>query len=598
MYQPAEPSGGAFIRDDFEFIELVNTAAEPISLAGVDLLVGATFDFAASSIQSLAGGARVLIVKNVAAFESRYGAGLPVAGVFGGQLGNGGDTLEFRDGATLVQKVDYLDDWRPVTDGPGFSLTVLAPAAPANLWNNASNYRGSLHGGGSPGSLEAPLDSGDIVINEILAHTDVDPGDWIELHNVTGHDLNVSDWFLSDKPTELNRYRIGDDQFIPANGFLTFTQQADFGNAGDAGALVPFGLSEFGENVLLSSWDSDGLTATYVESQGFRASDREISFGRYRISTGEIQFVEQAVTTFGAPNGAPLVGPVVISEFMYNQAGVGSEHEFIELHNRTGLPVQLFDPVHPENTWKFTNGVDLVIPAGVSIPANGYVVIAGIEPNAFRAANNVPSDVAVFGPWLGGLDKNGEAVSLSRPGEPELDGFVAYYRADHVNYGDTSPWPTAPDGNGPSLVRAAMELFGNDPASWLASQQVGGTPGRPNDNVKLAGDTNADGVVDLIDLNNVRNNFGAAGPGIAGDTNGDEVVDLSDLNAVRNNFGASLAAPAPVSGSTPRAAQRMQTNDDRRTAVRRTNAHPVDAVLGEIVAEWNSDVSRRTKRLR
>jgi glucose/arabinose dehydrogenase len=56
------------------------------------------------------------------------------------------------------------------------------------------------------------------------------------------------------------------------------------------------------------------------------------------------------------------------------------------------------------------------------------------------------------------------------------------------------------------------------------------------------GDTNADGVVDLADLNNVRNNFGGTGPG---DANLDGVVDLTDLNAVRNNFGASNPVPEP-----------------------------------------------------
>lgn len=56
----------------------------------------------------------------------------------------------------------------------------------------------------------------------------------------------------------------------------------------------------------------------------------------------------------------------------------------------------------------------------------------------------------------------------------------------------------------------------------------------------LSGDSNFDGVVDLVDLNNVRNNFGGAG---LGDANGDGFVDLEDLNAVRNNFGAGSGSP-------------------------------------------------------
>ncbi len=60
------------------------------------------------------------------------------------------------------------------------------------------------------------------------------------------------------------------------------------------------------------------------------------------------------------------------------------------------------------------------------------------------------------------------------------------------------------------------------------------------------GDTNDDGKVDLVDLNNVRNNFGAAG---LGDTDDDNDVDLTDLNNVRNNFGAGGSQSVPEPGS-------------------------------------------------
>lgn len=64
-----------------------------------------------------------------------------------------------------------------------------------------------------------------------------------------------------------------------------------------------------------------------------------------------------------------------------------------------------------------------------------------------------------------------------------------------------------------------------------------------------AGDTNGDGDVDLADLNNVRNHFGAVGGNPIGDTlpfNG--AVDLADLNAVRNHFGALSPVPEPHGG--------------------------------------------------
>jgi hypothetical protein len=58
----------------------------------------------------------------------------------------------------------------------------------------------------------------------------------------------------------------------------------------------------------------------------------------------------------------------------------------------------------------------------------------------------------------------------------------------------------------------------------------------------IPGDTNGDSLVDLADLNNVRNHFGGTG---LGDTNADGVVDLEDLNAVRNHFGAGNSTSVP-----------------------------------------------------
>jgi hypothetical protein len=64
--------------------------------------------------------------------------------------------------------------------------------------------------------------------------------------------------------------------------------------------------------------------------------------------------------------------------------------------------------------------------------------------------------------------------------------------------------------------------------------------------VPTPGDTNGDGNVDLVDLNNVRNHFGESGSPVAGDTAPfDGSVDLIDLNNVRNHFGASASRNAP-----------------------------------------------------
>jgi streptogramin lyase len=87
----------------------------------------------------------------------------------------------------------------------------------------------------------------------------------------------------------------------------------------------------------------------------------------------------------------------------------------------------------------------------------------------------------------------------------------------------------------------------------------------------VAGDANGDGIVNLADLNAVRNNFGASGAGVSGDTNGDGQVTLDDLNAVRNKFGAvagsgtqnhaSIQRDPPVAADQALLALRAKEND-------------------------------------
>lgn len=66
---------------------------------------------------------------------------------------------------------------------------------------------------------------------------------------------------------------------------------------------------------------------------------------------------------------------------------------------------------------------------------------------------------------------------------------------------------------------------------------------------RLAGDIDDNGVVDLADLNAVRNYFGTSGSSVGDTLPFDGVVDLSDLNRVRNQFGQVQMQPVPEPSS-------------------------------------------------
>ena len=130
-YNPAEPSAaelalGFTDNNDFEFIELSNTGPVPLDLDGAAVTDGVdyTFDGQGSPV-TLAPGASLVVVRNLAAFEARYGTGVFVAGQYDGKLANDGESIVLRDAfGSIVEEFAYADDppWPVEADGDGASL--------------------------------------------------------------------------------------------------------------------------------------------------------------------------------------------------------------------------------------------------------------------------------------------------------------------------------------------------------------------------------------------------------------------------------------------------------------------------------------------
>jgi hypothetical protein len=188
-YHPAAPSAAEIAaghndRDLFEFVELMNVGSRTINLRDAFFVSGIEFDFNNANITQLAAGERVLLVRNRAAFEFRYGTALPVAGEFEGNLANGGELLRIAgpDSSTIREFV-YNDTapWPETADGLGFSLVLQDPnSAPAH--GDPTNWAASTAVGGTPGAGgSAPILP--VLVNEVLTHTDFPQVDAIELYN-------------------------------------------------------------------------------------------------------------------------------------------------------------------------------------------------------------------------------------------------------------------------------------------------------------------------------------------------------------------------------------------------------------------------------
>jgi hypothetical protein len=156
MYNPRSlPNDGRFAAQDFEYIELVNTATTTtVELQHVALSQGVEFQF---PNMTLGPGQRTVVVRNEAAFRHRHGDSISIAGQYGGTedewaLSNAGEPLVLGLGADeRIQEFTYEDDWVPSTDGDGYSMEIIDLHSDMSTWNTAAAWQASRDVDGSPG---------------------------------------------------------------------------------------------------------------------------------------------------------------------------------------------------------------------------------------------------------------------------------------------------------------------------------------------------------------------------------------------------------------------------------------------------------------
>ena len=369
-----------------------------------------------------------------------------------------------------------------------------------------------------------------VVISEVLAHSDFPFEDAIELHNPTASSVNISGWWLSDSARIPRKFQVPPNTTISPGGHVVF-YESQFNNSDVAS--IPFALSS-------SRGDQVHLCETFAASlNGLRAiadfgpSENGVSMGRFETSQG-VEFVALSRRTFGNDNPStlqqfrgggglsnayPKVGPIVMSEIMYHPANNSPVEEYIELHNTSASAVRLYDHAFPSNVWRFRDAVDFDFPAGTIVPPGGYLIVVSFDPSNNPAAlsqfqSRYGTNATLVGPYLGRLDNNGDSVELYKPDAPEAPGGSSpYILVEKVAYSNFPPWPFEADGTGDALHRIGLGAYGNDPTNWIDALPALGAPaladsdgdGMPNSwemlysfNQNNAGDAAADADLDGI----------------------------------------------------------------------------------------------------
>lgn len=494
-----EEAAGMTDISDFEFIEIYNAEESPVNISGWRLHSAVEYIFPDGSI--IGANSYMVIAKDEDVLPSRH-QGLEVAGDYKGKLANEGERLVlYNEENQIVDQVTYSFEspWPKFANGNGGSLVRkewLSGNSGASAWCASRTIEGT------PGN-PAQLDPGPVIINEILAHTDLPLEDAIELMNLTEEDISLGDWFLSDSITEPKKYRIPNGFSVSPKDFIVFYQQ-QFGEPFNP--LVPFSFnSAKGDAVYLFQTDAQGKIIRLADSLVFPPTENGVSFGRY--PDGASDLVNLELPTFGAgvtandsplaihlfrkgkgaPNSRPLIGPVIVNSFEPSPSA--DEQQFVELKNISDDWVLLQDPLHPNNTWGIDGDIQFALPRGILLASNESIFIVEKSIETFREKNKFNEDTMIYGPWSGVLGNRRSSFRLYKPDPPQTRppdiGLVPRILVDKVEFDLDSDWDFDVIENDYFLKRISPYSPSHLPESWGRNSGLNPTPGHPQLEVKF-----------------------------------------------------------------------------------------------------------------
>ncbi len=497
--------------DDYEFVEFYNAGTETLNLSGYSLVKDANGDGLAFSFPSitLAPGAFLIVAEKSSYFQQRYQtasspyyqADLSVAEeAWSGGLGNKGEIIILKDSAgqeVFSFKYNDKNDWPVEASGLGSSLELKNPTKYATLTSieernkylgDGDNWRASADYHGNPGRDGGKAQQS-VVINEILSNTDGDITDTVEIYNPTPDTIDIGGWYLSDSTT-FEKYRIPDGTLLASEGYATF-DETHFNpngewnpNRGGQGATEFSFSGSKGDQVYLIQVDGAGNLIRMVDHVEFGPTKSGESFGLWPDEDGV--FAPMTSFTSGSVNSGPRIGPLVITEIMYNPGAQANanELEFIEIHNSGSSDEDLSD-------WKLETAVGFSFPQGTTLATGSYLLVCGFNPtdpaklSAFQAKYGIDDSVLLVGPWTGSLSNSSENIQLKRrdlTGDSQSNittgsTFYPLIIEDEVIYSDGGNWPSRADGIGSTLTKKISSTWGMDAENWRSSNEFEGNPG-------------------------------------------------------------------------------------------------------------------------
>ncbi|NUN09040.1 MAG: lamin tail domain-containing protein [Ignavibacteriaceae bacterium] len=230
-----------------------------------------------------------------------------------------------------------------------------------------------------------------VKINEVYSRGDTAQADWIELYNSSTSSVDISGYKIYDSGGQSGskvKKAIPAGTTIAAKGYFVITV--------DDTTATGFGLSSSGEKVWLEK-----AGGTIIDSVDFPALGVDSSYGRRGDGAANWEIIFPA--TKGVTNGAANTVPVVMNEIF--SRGADPNFDFVEIYNPNAMAVDLSGYKIYDGGGNAGTKPKFELPAGTSIPANGYYVIV----------------VDVADPWGFGLGSGGDEVWFENAGGIVID---------------------------------------------------------------------------------------------------------------------------------------------------------------------------------
>ena len=325
-----------------DWVELHNTASSPVDISGYRLSDNIGVDKYIFPAGTVLGPDEYLVIL---CSDEVPGDSLAPFGL--SQLGGESVVLK-NEGGMIIEIAECL----PMNQGESLELTGDGTWALTTLYspgfpNGAEGHSAYLESLG--------LGSRSVVISEVMASAQVlltdcfgNFSDWVELHNVSSQNVDLSGWYLSDNPEDPDKWEFPDVVLAPDQRIVVFCSGHDTVQEGQI--HTGFSLSSTGETLTLSSF-----LGAPVDIVTFDKTDANCSV----IFPTDSDFpVATDCPTPGYPNddagferfcaAATAPGPLAIWEVMtsndrYLPQALGVCYDWVELRNISGSEIRLSD---------------------------------------------------------------------------------------------------------------------------------------------------------------------------------------------------------------------------------------------------------------